>query len=81
MKRAYKKPEIMFEDFSLSVNIASCDVSTNFAKNVCKYEWTPSKGLFLEGMNLCDIKIADGDPAYNGICYHQPVADSQLFSS
>ncbi len=81
MKRAYKKPEIMFEDFSLSVNIASCEVSTNFARNVCTYEVPGIGNVFNTGMALCDGFPVDKDGAYNGICYHVPIEDKQLFAS
>lgn len=84
MKKAYCKPDILFEDFSLSTNIAGdCDVKTNTpSANSC--------GLDLSGvevfLSFCgDIKVdaidggADGE--YNGVCYHVFSNGNNLFNS
>ena len=71
MKKRYTKPEIMFEDFTLSTNIAGdCEVKT----------WTPNSGtcamiwqdeflgeikVFMSDMGDCTTKEADGE--YNVI--------------
>ena len=84
MKKTYMRPEIMFESFTLSTNIAGdCQIKT----------WTPSEGncaytyedeffgelyLFVDGVTACKDNDADGE--YNGICYHAP-ADNNLFNS
>ena len=83
MKKAYSKPEIVFESFTLSTNIAGdCDIKTN----------TPSDGkcgvennngfdievLFITNENGCTTKVQDG---YNGLCYHTPTEDKNLFNS
>lgn len=86
MKKTYEKPEIMFESFVASANIAgNCEVKT----------WTPNSGqcayiiprtqfteeihLFVEGVNACVEKPADG--MYNGFCYHIPTETNNLFNS
>ena len=86
MKKAYFKPEILFEDFTLTTHIASdCEVKTN----------TPSQGqcginasginIFLEGMNGCkDFGFVEvkpgGDGSFGKICYHVPFGEN-LFNS
>ncbi len=78
MKKVYSKPEIMFEDFSLSTNIASCDVSTNFAKNQCGFLVGGIGNIFVT-KDICDVPMTDG--AWDGICYHVPTDDKELFAS
>lgn len=85
MKKRYEKPQIVFEDFTLSTNIAGdCDVKTwtpNSGK--CAY---PVKDEFLGTLNIftsemvgiCTTPEKDGE--YNGICYHAPYGDN-LFNS
>ena len=83
MKKTYSKPEIMFEDFTLSVNIAGdCEIRTNTpSRNVCSYtvndEFLGPLNLFITGVGAC-IDKNDGD--YNGVCYHVPQGDN-LFNS
>lgn len=85
MKKVYNKPEIVFEDFSMSTNIAGdCEVKT----------WTPNSGtcaykymdeflgevkLFLSTISDCTTVEADGE--YNGFCYHVPTESKNLFNS
>ena len=82
MKKRYTKPAIVFEDFTLSVAIASCEVKTNTpAKMQCGYEvddgWDISV-LFVSGVQVCTTVEAEG--AYDGICYHT-FANNNLFNS
>ena len=83
MKKVYSKPEIMFEDFTLCTNIAAgCEAKTNMPSNIEGCGYTPegvTYAIFLEGMNGCDRKYADG--AYNGICYHVPLESNTVFNS
>lgn len=85
MKKTYNKPEIVFEDFSLSTNIASdCDVKANSpTNNECGLNFSGLM-VFMNGMDGCaDIKVDNvgGDGVWNGICYHVPVETSNLFNS
>lgn len=82
MKKTYSKPDILFEDFSLSVSIAAnCEEETNFAKDQCGYRFAPGMVIFLEGVTGCTTKIEDGSDSYNGICYHNPSDINNLFNS
>ena len=84
MKKTYAKPEIMFEDFSLSNAItAGCEKIALEAMDQCAYEVVTSYGnfkVFLDTMSgICDTGSADGE--YNGICYHVPTAANNVFTS
>lgn len=84
MKKTYFHPEIMFESFELTTNIAGdCEVKT----------WTPNQGtcaykadagafgvfnVFLETVQACTTTPANG--AWNNICYDIPYGDN-LFNS
>lgn len=84
MKKMYFKPQIAFESFELSTNIAGdCEVKT----------WTPSQGncaykvdagafgtinVFLDTIAACTTHPSDG--AYDEICYDVPYGDN-LFNS
>jgi hypothetical protein len=81
MKKIYSKPEIVFEDFSLSTNIAgNCELDTPLPslKDSCGY---PIRGavVFTDGINACTYKPQDG--MHNGFCYHVPTEYNNLFNS
>lgn len=81
MKKSYSKPEIFFEDFSLSTSIAgSCDkIIDNATKYVCAYyDERHNKYVFTDDIGACTTKNEDGT---NGICYHTPIDTSDLFNS
>ena len=89
MRKAYSKPEIIFEDFTLSTNIAAgCEIITNYAVYECQYEvgrGSNKKNVFAAEYN-CDYSQgvqyeADGTPSYNGVCYHVPIESNNLFTS
>lgn len=84
MKKVYEKPEITFESFTLSQNIAAdCEVKTGLpSNNSCGMDFSGIT-IFLDTMNGCDEKITSegGDGEYNGICYHVPSGNANLFNS
>ena len=81
MKKVYEKPEIVFENFSLSTNIAAG----------CEYTDPNHPDLFFSGMGYaftseanCGYPIPNevgGDGDFNGICYHVPSEIKNLFNS
>ena len=83
MKRTYEKPDIIFEDFSLSTNIAGdCDTDTNVqSQNNCGMFFEGLGNVFLTGMGGCDGFQVEIDGAFNGICYHVPDGNNNLFNS
>ena len=89
MKKTYTTPEIMFESFILSTNIAAdCEVKTwQPTNNDCGLSFTGIGNVFLTGMNGCsDMQVSDGaGDGYIGegndaICYHVPFGEN-LFNS
>lgn len=81
MKKTYSKPEILFEDFSLSTSItAGCELKTplpSYEEN-CAY---PTQGgmLFTDQVQACGKTPPGG--VYNGACYHVPADTNNLFNS
>ena len=76
MKKAYSKPEIAFEDFAITTNIAGdCEYKTNTPSvHNCGLNFG-NMVIFLDTMtNVCTgdgaIKSEGGDGLYNGFCYH-----------
>lgn len=83
MKKVYSKPEILFEDFTVTTTIsAGCDKKVNSTENVCVVEFAPGMNLFTSDVGACDTPIADGSDDYgnDGLCYHVP-EDYDLFTS
>jgi len=80
MKKNYSKPEILFEDFSASCNIASCEIEANSAWNACGYYVENTRAtVFVSpatGCNDYHSVIPWGDDSTDGnygkICYHVP---------
>ena len=90
MKKTYTKPDIMFEDFSLSTNIsAGCEVRANAVEGACGYTIQPWPGkysvLFIEGNTGCTTKVPASQEYTSNtndtFCYHNPSEAHNLFSS
>ena len=88
MKKAYVKPEIVFESFLLSTSIAgNCEsIVGNPSKNVCGIpdeNDIPGMNLFIGTVNGCDIKVAEDEytDGNNTFCYHNPTEYNNLFNS
>lgn len=74
MKKVYSKPEIMFEDFTVTAAIsAGCEEIVNSAENICALvkdygDWIVS--IFNVGVVAqCEV---GPDKFFNGLCYHIP---------
>lgn len=80
MKKIYSKPEIMFESFTLSENIAGdCEFKTKLpSKDNCGYEAGRGNVIFISKETGCTYTSPDG---YDTICYHVPNDNSELFNS
>ena len=78
MKRTYVKPEMYFENFELSANIATgCERSIGHAVGMC---WKGVEGfkdfkIFIESSN-CETT-----PDKYGLCYHTPTDADNIFTS
>ena len=89
MKKTYTKPEICFESFLMSTNIAGdCEVkpTTYGSYNMCGHEYGTE---ILFGTDLGGCKkypngrlIAPGTGAFaDRLCYHTPTEASNIFNS
>lgn len=80
MKKVYKKPMLVIENFMLSEHIAAC--SPQFANNIeFVVDDLKFAGYFTDG---CSRVISDGSSfIYNGtqVCYHTYVDNAIVFSS
>lgn len=81
MKKNYTKPEIMFESFTLSTNIAGdCDHDTSLQTDgVCGIDFGGDI-IFLIGITGC-LDQYETDDGTSGICYHNPTETTKLFNS
>lgn len=81
MKKAYVKPEIMFEDFTLSKSIAAgCEaLITTSTMGTCGIKYG-TLTLFVEPYAVCSTKPVPGS-AYDKMCYDVPTEDNNLFNS
>lgn len=81
MKRAYNKPNVVFERFSLSSSIAApCALESNFSSGSCGFEFTDEIIVFVTADQGCNTIDADGN-YYDLVCYHNPTELNNLFNS
>lgn len=82
MKREYSRPDIIFEDFSLSAAIAAgCGEKTNTPSQYsCGLDFGPGGMVFTQDVSGCTIQVGDNGE-YNGLCYHVFCDESRLFNS
>ena len=90
MKKVYNKPEILFESFASSTNIAAnCKVKIEgHSQGTCPYKVSAGDqtwSIFTGDFSVCTTNEADldnnADGAYNGICYDVPFDGNSLFNS
>lgn len=88
MKKVYSKPEVMFEDFTMSTNIATgCERTVgNHSKGSCAVVGTGNVAVFTNTMiNICDYTPTEvggnKDDEWDGFCYHVPTEYNNLFNS
>ena len=78
MKKMYSKPEILFESFVMSTNIAGCGAENDApTSGVCGLEWGGDM-IFTEGVSGCKKVVPDGT---GGFCYDNPSDISAIFGS
>lgn len=81
--KKYTKPEILFESFTMSTNIAAgCEETTPLPsmEESCGY---PIRGgvVFMNGTQCTTYPPAETPFEYNGFCYHVPTDLNNLFNS
>lgn len=88
MKKTYQKPQIMFESFSLTTTIASgCEkIITTSAKDICGEKVAKGSYLFFTGIDQCNVIPAqegtvDSSKGYDGVCYHNPTVNNNIYTS
>ena len=83
MKKAYTKPEIIFDDFSLATTIAAgCQNQTHTPSwNMCGVDIPGVGHAFSEAMLSCMVKITEGNEGQYNFCYHVPTETNRLFNS
>lgn len=87
MKKTYSKPDIMFESFTLSTNIAaSCapGAQTLSADYICGKLFSDGTMVFTTSVSGCSLKVTadqDGDAMWGTYCYHVPVNLLNAFDS
>ncbi len=86
MKKVYTAPQILFESFTMSTNIAAgCEaIVGNPSKNTCAYsyedEFAGPVSIFTSQVSGCLVTEVQED-GYNGFCYHVPNEEFNLFAS
>jgi len=82
MKKRYEAPQILFESFELTTDIsAGCENPTSLpSENQCGLDFSGLM-VFHTGMTGCEhIQITEGED-WDGICYHAPSENNNLFTS
>ena len=87
MKKVYSKPEIQFEDFTMSTSIAgNCEsIVGNPSKGTCAILGSGGIAVFDASVgNACEFtpeRLGQDADQYDGTCYHVPSEYSNLFNS
>ena len=86
MKKTYMKPEIVFESFASSTNIAGdCEsIVGNATKGTCAVMGTGNIAMFDGTVSACVFKPEDmggTKDEWDGFCYHVPTEYANLFNS
>lgn len=78
MKKRYIKPDLTFESFEMSSNIAlGCGTAVNYGVESCKSNIAPGlPGTLFDGGAGCTIHPDDA-----GICYQTVSDDQRIFAS
>lgn len=85
MKKTYSAPDIIFESFSLDENIAASNANCSrtvktYSNGICGMQYG-NKIVFTIAVAGCRVKIEDGSPLFDGLCYHIPYGENKLFNS
>ena len=85
MKKAYSKPQILFDSFELAQDIAAgCEEIANHALYQCAwYDEESDITVFVESISACTYKPQKNEQPdmYNGLCYHVPTDSYNVFTS
>ena len=86
MKSIYISPEIVYEDFSLSTNIAgNCEsIVGNPTQGTCAVQGTGGVAVFDGTVSACVFtpgSFGQPEDKWDGFCYHVPIESQSLFNS
>jgi hypothetical protein len=82
MKKQYSAPDIFFEEFSLSTSIAAgCEEKPFNQTSDCGVQGPKGQTLFSTEINGCKKKVISGSAEANGLCYHNPYDNYNVFFS
>ena len=80
MKKTYAKPQIVFESFQLTANIAGdCNTRPN-STNEATCGYNDNGWIVFQNSAVCNV-LAGPDGNYNRLCYHVPTGDISVFTS
>ena len=80
MKKTYAKPQIVFESFQLTANIAGdCNTRPN-STNEATCGYNDNGWIIFQSGPLCTMPVGQ-DGIYDRICYHVPTGDISVFTS
>ena len=80
MKKTYAKPQIVFESFQLTANIAGdCNTRPN-STNEATCGYNDNGWIIFQSNTVCNFPIRQ-DGIYDRICYHVPTGDISVFTS
>ncbi len=81
MKKDYEKPELVFDSFELSQDIAAgCEFISNHVKGMCGVD-TGVGILFSGELYSGACTMTPGPGFYDGVCYDVPSDMQNVFSS
>ena len=80
MKKTYAKPQIVFESFQLTANIAGdCNTKPN-STNEATCGYNDNGWIVFQNSAVCNVQVGP-DGKHNGLCYHVPTGDMSVFTS
>lgn len=86
MKKLYTAPQILFESFSMSTNIAGdCEsIIDTQAKGTCAVLSSGNIAIFDGSVSACFFTpegMGQAKDTWDGFCYHVPTEYNNLFNS
>ena len=82
MKKTYAKPQIVFESFQLTANIAGdCNTKPNIANEATCGYIDDNGWIVFQNSTVCIHVQVGPDGKHNGLCYHVPTGDMSVFTS
>ncbi len=86
MKKVYTAPQILFESFTMSTNIAgNCEgIVGNPTQGTCAVIGTGSQAIFTDTVTACEFTpdtFGQPEDQWDGFCYHVPSEYNNLFNS